>query len=81
MKRIEVTWRDAMSSGSQQTWWTPKEAKDWGGDDIELKTVGYFVMEDKKNLVLAMSRTARAGGKVGGLWSIPIGSIIKRRRL
>jgi len=83
MKRriLEVTWRDSMASGGQQTWFNPDEALDWGKDDLQITNVGYVVMEDGNYLVLSSSQTARAGGKVGGLWSIPKGSIIKRRRL
>ena len=81
MKKLEVTWRDSVASGGGQTWFTLKEAKRWGRDDLKFVTVGFFVMEDDDYLVLATSRTARTGGKVGGLWSIPKGCIIKRRKL
>lgn len=80
-RMLEVTWRDSMASGGQQSWFTPEEAFDWGKDDLRIVTVGYVVFEDDNYLVLATSQTARAGGKVGGLWSIPQGCIIRRRRL
>lgn len=78
---LEVVWRDSMASGGQQTWFTHDEAVAWGRDDLQITTVGYVVMENDKYLVLSSSQTARAGGKVGSLWSIPAGSIIKRMRL
>jgi len=79
--KLEVTWRDSVASGGGQTWFTPEEAEEWGVDDLTIRTVGFFITEDDHNLVLATSRTDRPGGKVGGLWSIPKGSIIKRRKL
>jgi hypothetical protein len=81
LRLLEVTWLDSISSGGQQTWFTPEEAIAWGREELIFQSVGYVVMEDETNLVLATSRTAQAGGKVGGLWSIPKGSIVKRRRL
>lgn len=84
MKRpriLIVTWRDSVSSTGGPTWFSPEEAKVWGEDDITFCTVGFFVMEDEHNLVLAPSIVDRSHGKVGGLWSIPKGCIIKRRKL
>jgi hypothetical protein len=81
MRKLEVTWRDSVSSVGK-TWFNLEDAKEWGKDDLTFTTVGYFVMEDKHNLVLATSRMNRpTNDKVGGLWSIPKGCIIKRRKL
>jgi hypothetical protein len=81
LRILEVTWRDSIASGGQQSWFTPEEAIEWGRDDLQIVSCGYVVMEDKNCLVLATSRTCRNGGKLGGLWSIPKRCIIKRRRL
>jgi hypothetical protein len=78
-KVLEVTWRDSVTSNGKP-WLSEDEALEWAQGDIILTTVGYKITEDGKNLTIASSRS-KDGDHVGGLWSIPIGSIIKRRIL
>ena len=81
MKPIVVTWRDAASGAAAGlAWATMEDAKEWNSIDCVCMTVGYLVAEDKRNLTLAQSVGPNVS-RVGGLWCIPVGSVISRKRL
>ena len=76
MKILEVTWRDSCSC--IKAWSTREEAMEWAEEGVIAQTVGFFVAENENWLTLAASYHEN---QYGGLWNIPKGTIVKRRRL
>lgn len=76
MKILEVTWQDSCSS--TQSWTKRDEALEWGESGVVARTVGFFVAENEDWLTLAASCH---DDQYGGLWNIPKGCIVRRRRL
>jgi len=76
-KLYEITWRDSVCNNSP--WFSVEDALVWAKQEAIMQTVGYFVHEDKHTLTLAQS--LYGSKSFGGLWGIPIGCIIKRKRL
>lgn len=81
MKRwtlVEVTWRD--SASHKAPWRSIEEGEAWAREDLLITTVGYFFERDTRFLTLVQSHTGN-NGAIGGLWQIPLGCIVKTRRL
>jgi hypothetical protein len=71
-QKIYIEWRDATSS----SWQTTEEALK--KDDEQLcYTNGFFVGEDKDNIVVACTRGKTKDNLIGGVWRIPKNWIIK----
>lgn len=86
MKRLDLVWmiwRDAL--GHSAPWLSLDETENGlkGGIDI-METIGYFIYQDKRYVSLAQSIQYDENlepVKIGGLFSIPVGCIVKMRRL
>ena len=75
---IEVIWDDATADSS----WTTNEESDW--PDMRCVTVGYFVKENDRAIMLMDSMFEDADkkdGTVGGMKTIPKGMIVGVRVL
>jgi hypothetical protein len=80
---VYVIWRDAL--GSSIPWESIDDVeKDVRGKWDTIETVGYFVYQDKRYLTLAQSvqfNKLSEPCKLGGVFSIPTGCIIKMRKV
>ena len=76
MRKLEVTLMDSCSC--TKSWSTREEALEWAEEGVIAQTVGYFVSESKDWLTIAASYHE---DQYGGLWNIPKGCIVRRRRL
>lgn len=84
---LEITWLDSHSGGG---WQSPSEVKEWiknAEKDFIIKTVGYFIHEDKDFLRVAQShdsqgqREDRQGDNLDELFAIAKNCIVICRRI
>ena len=80
---VEIEWRDSLDSNQPATWQELGEAQQEQCDD-RLFTVGYIVKEDR-HYVWLVQHVHQSGQservRVGRVYLIPHGCIIKRRKL
>lgn len=72
-----VEWRDAESAG----WWhSEREVEETLRQDVIIRTVGWFVAQDRRFLTLT-GRYDEKNESIGLIQRIPLGTVLKKRRL